>query len=75
MATEDHIRTVLNHLAEVQTCGQCGTRFRLGDVDCPHCGEDLEDVLRQWAGRLIAELTAGLPLAGEMRLPNYDKDT
>ena len=75
MPTEDHIRTVLNHLAEVQTCGQCGTRFRLGDVDCPHCGEDLEDVLRQWAGRLIAELTAGLPLAGEMRLPNYDKDT
>ena len=67
MATEDHIRTVLNHLAEVQTCGQCGTRFRLGDVDCPHCGEDLEDVLRQWAARLIEAIASERYDMGETR--------
>jgi hypothetical protein len=57
MATEDQIRTVLNCLAEVQACGRCGTRFRFGDVDCPHCGEDLEDVLRQWAEQLLDALS------------------
>ena len=68
MPTEDHIRTVLNHLAEVQTCGQCGTRFRLGDVDCPHCGEDLEDVLRQWAERLVDALAPERSDMGEAQL-------
>jgi rubrerythrin len=56
MATESQIRTVLNHLAEVQFCHVCGTRFRFGDLDCPHCGEDLEEVLRQWADRLVDAL-------------------
>ena len=68
MPTEDHIRTVLNHLAEVQTCGQCGTRFRLGDVDCPHCGKDLEDVLRQWAERLVDALAPERSDMGEAQL-------
>lgn len=58
MAAEDQIRAVLNHLAEFQGCSVCGTRFRFGDLDCPHCGEDLEDVLRRWAERLINALAA-----------------
>ena len=67
MATEAQIRKVLNHLAEVQVCQVCGTRFRLGDLDCPHCGEDLEEVLRQWAERLIAALAVERSDVGETR--------
>ena len=56
MATESQIQKVLMNLAEFQSCTSCGTRFRFGDVECPHCGADLEDYLRQWAEQLINEL-------------------
>ena len=56
MATEEQIQKVVNFLAEVPTCAQCGTRIRFGDLDCPHCGADLEEGLRLWAERLIDEL-------------------
>ncbi len=56
MATESQIQKVLTNLAEFQACTSCGTRFRFGDVECPHCGADLEDYLRQWAEQLINEL-------------------
>ena len=56
MATEEQIATVLMHLAEIQTCRQCHTRLRWGDFECPHCGADLEDDLRQWANGLVDEL-------------------
>jgi hypothetical protein len=56
MATEDQIQKVVNSLAEIKGCAQCGTRIRFGDLDCPHCGADLEDDLRQWAERLVNEL-------------------
>ena len=53
MATEEQIARVLASLAEVQMCRQCGTRLRFGDLECPHCGADVEDDLRTWAERLI----------------------
>ncbi|MFH1140097.1 MAG: hypothetical protein V1724_00150 [Chloroflexota bacterium] len=53
MATEEQISLVLISLAEIQSCGQCGTRLRWGDFECPHCGADLDDQLRFWAQRLV----------------------
>ncbi len=57
MATESQIQTVLARLAQFLACSLCGTRFRFGDLDCPHCGADLEDYLRLWAQQLLDELT------------------
>lgn len=59
MATEEQVRLVLSSLAEVQSCPRDGTRFRFGDVECPHCGADLEDTLRRWAERLVDALVLG----------------
>ncbi len=56
VATEGQIQKVLTNLAEFQACTSCGTRFRFGDLECPHCGADLEEYLRQWAERLIDDL-------------------
>lgn len=56
MPTEDHISVVLNSLAESVHCLRCGTRARLGDYECPHCGADLEDALRRWAEGLLHRL-------------------
>ena len=53
MATEDQIQAVLNKLADIQACRQCGTALRFGDYECPHCGADLEEDLRRWAEELI----------------------
>ena len=59
MATESQIQMVLTNLAEFQACANCGTRFRFGDLECPHCGADLEEYLRHWAEELIDELELG----------------
>ena len=56
MATEQHIQKILNRLAEIRNCGTCGTSLRFGDLDCPHCGADIEDALRLWAERLLDDL-------------------
>ena len=56
MATETQIQLVLTNLAEVKACDTCGTRIRFGDQECPHCGADLEEYLRSWAGDLIDSL-------------------
>ena len=56
VATEGQIQKVLTNLSEFQACSSCGTRFRFGDVECPHCGADLEEYLRQWAEQLISDL-------------------
>ena len=48
--------TVLNSIATYPGCSRCGTRIRFGDIDCPHCGHDLEDGLHQWAERLVDEI-------------------
>ena len=54
---DDRIAKVLNSLYEVVACSRCGTRIRFGDVECPHCGIDVDDELRQWAARLLDKLT------------------
>ena len=59
MADEDLIDAVVEWLAEMRVCPQCATRIRFGDYECPHCGADLEEALREWAGRLIAEVRSG----------------
>ena len=56
MATEEHMQIVLTRLGEAFRCRRCGTAIRFGDYECPHCGADLEDDLRDWAGSLLAEL-------------------
>ena len=56
MATERQIQKVLSNLAEFQVCTECGTRLRFGDVECPHCGADLDEYLHQWAEQLINDL-------------------
>ncbi len=53
---DDQIIKVLNSLYEVVVCGLCGTRIRFGDSECPHCGTDVEDLLLQWADRLLGRL-------------------
>lgn len=58
MLTEDNIQIVLTQLTEVVRCNNCGTTVRFGVYDCPHCGSDLEDVLRDWAKRLLDLLEA-----------------
>ena len=58
-ANEDRVQILLNGLSEVLGCRQCGTRLRFGDMDCPHCGADLEDDLREWAERVLRSLDSG----------------
>ena len=59
MTIEQQIQTVLAALAEIKACGDCGARFRFGDLDCPHCGAELDDYFRQWASELLDRLGAG----------------
>ena len=56
MANEKQIQKILMNLASIRPCSKCGTRLRFGDWECPHCGADLEDYLREWAENLINEL-------------------
>ena len=56
MAREDDIQVVLEHVTSVESCGGCGMTVRFGVYECPHCGEDLEEVLRDWAERLLSAL-------------------
>ena len=56
MATEQQVQKVLSRLAEVRHCTDCHTSIRFGDMDCPHCGADIEDDLRIWAESLIDDL-------------------
>lgn len=60
MATDEQVQAVMNRLAEGLSCGSCGLSLRFGDYECPHCGADLEDDLRQWAEGLVDEISAAL---------------
>ena len=53
MATEAQIMKVLNSLYEFEGCPQCNRLIRWGDMECPHCGGDIEDALRDWAEKLV----------------------
>ena len=43
-------------IGEVNPCTACGTALRYGDYECPHCGSDMEDHLREWARDLVDEV-------------------
>ena len=58
MASEEDVSRVIEALAEIRACGDCGTRIRFGDLDCPHCGLDLDDAQRDWAARLVDRIRA-----------------
>jgi len=53
---DEKISAVLDHLSQVLACHNCGTRLRFGDVECPHCGTDIDPVLINWAKDLIEAL-------------------
>ncbi len=57
-ATDEQIQAVLFRIGDVNPCRSCGTALRYGDYECPHCGSDMEDQLRQWASDLIDEVLA-----------------
>jgi hypothetical protein len=59
VATEKQVQIVLTSLSDFQGCRHCGTRFRFGDLDCPHCGAELDDLLREWAQALLERLGLG----------------
>ena len=56
MATEDQIQKVLINLAIEQSCQNCDTRLRFGDLDCPHCGENIDETLKKWAVKMVDDL-------------------
>ena len=65
MPTEEQMQWVLHHMSEMLVCPQDRTRLRFGDLECPHCGADIEDVLRRWAERLLADLTEDTSRRGD----------
>ena len=56
LTTEQQIQAVLTALSQVLACANCGARFRFGDLDCPHCGAELDEYFRQWALELLRKL-------------------
>ena len=56
MNVDERISKVLSSVYEVVTCGNCGTRIRFGDMECPHCGVDLDNELLAWAEELLNKL-------------------
>lgn len=60
MATETEIQAVFKILSERPECHGCRINLRFGDLDCPHCGAEIDDQMREWAARLVDTL-AGIP--------------
>jgi predicted amidophosphoribosyltransferase len=58
MSRELEIQRVIDLISENVVCPLCETRLRFGDVECPHCGADLDDHLHGWAKGLVDELRA-----------------
>ena len=59
MTRQEHLQVVLNHLARLVTCWNCGVRIQFGDFECPHCGADVYEVLEAWAEGLLDDLGLG----------------
>lgn len=53
MASEERIQRAIDSLETIKPCSGCGMRYRAGDLECPQCGTDLEDNLREWAERFL----------------------
>jgi uncharacterized paraquat-inducible protein A len=56
MASEQEIQKVLDSLDRINPCPGCNMRYRVGDLECPRCGVDLYDNLRDWAEELLESL-------------------
>ena len=56
MTKEEQVKRIVGRLADVVSCDKCGTRLRFGDVECPHCGADVEEPLRRFAHTLADDL-------------------
>ncbi len=56
MASEDQIQKVLINMSIELYCQNCETRLRFGDLDCPHCGENIDETLKEWAEKTIGDL-------------------
>ena len=56
MVSEERIQRAIDSLDTIRPCSGCGMRYRVGDLECPQCGTDLEDNLREWAERLLREM-------------------
>ena len=54
--SEEQVARVVAAASQVVACAVCETRLRFGNRECPHCGADVEEVLRAWARRLLAAL-------------------
>ena len=57
MASEEQIQKVMDSLDRISPCSGCGMRYRVGDMECPQCGADLYDNLRDWAESLMEVLS------------------
>ena len=58
MATDEQISDIVHHMHGMIHCHECGVRIRYGDIYCPRCGADIEELLRAWARRLVDNLIA-----------------
>ena len=56
LTRNDLLLKILQVLYEVVVCPLCGTRIRFGDIECPHCGKDIDDDLMIVAERLAKKL-------------------
>ena len=56
MDKEVLIGKTLISMYEIVSCDYCGARLRFGDLECPHCGADVESEMRRWAARLVEKL-------------------
>ncbi|MCH2507633.1 MAG: hypothetical protein MK035_04065 [Dehalococcoidia bacterium] len=56
MTNHSLILKILAGLYEIIACGDCDTRLRYGDYECPHCGKDVEEELQIWAIKLLENL-------------------
>ena len=57
MATESQIQAGFRIIAERPECRDCRISLRFGDLDCPHCGADIEEQMQDWAARLVDAIT------------------
>ena len=57
MATETQIQAAFRIIAERPECRDCRISLRFGDLDCPHCGSDIEEQMQDWAARLVDTIT------------------
>lgn len=57
MATETQIQAAFSIIAERPECRACRISLRFGDLDCAHCGADIEELMQDWAARLVDTIT------------------